>query len=53
VTNSHEPFALIVKQMKPMIREDTWPIIDQFFRETPEAMVKTYSSITPQIQPSP
>ncbi|OAD23666.1 hypothetical protein THIOM_000495 [Candidatus Thiomargarita nelsonii] len=31
---------LEVKQMKPMIREDTWPIIDQFFRETPEAMVK-------------
>jgi len=26
--------------MKPMIREETWPIIDQFFREMPEAIGK-------------
>jgi hypothetical protein len=31
---------LEVKQMRPMIREDTWPIIDQFFREMPEAIGK-------------
>ena len=26
--------------MKTMIREETWPLIDQFLRETPEAMGK-------------
>jgi hypothetical protein len=31
---------LEVKQMRPMIREETWPIIDQFFREMPEAIGK-------------
>jgi hypothetical protein len=31
---------LEVQQMKPQIREDTWPYIDQFFREIPEAMRK-------------
>jgi len=31
---------LETKQMRPMIREDTWPIIDQFFREMPEAIGK-------------
>jgi hypothetical protein len=31
---------LEVKQMKYQIREETWPIIDQFFRETPEAIGK-------------
>ncbi|RKZ72584.1 MAG: hypothetical protein DRR19_31975 [Candidatus Parabeggiatoa sp. nov. 1] len=31
---------LEVQQMKPQIREDTWPYIDQFFREMPEAMRK-------------
>ncbi|RKZ74932.1 MAG: hypothetical protein DRQ57_09215 [Gammaproteobacteria bacterium] len=31
---------LEVKQMKHLIREETWPVIDQFFRETPEAMGK-------------
>ena len=29
-----------VQQMKTMIREETWPLIDQFLRETPEAMAK-------------
>ncbi len=31
---------LEMKQMRPMIREETWPIIDQFFREMPEAIGK-------------
>ena len=31
---------LEVKQMKHQIREETWPIIDQFFREMPEAIGK-------------
>ena len=31
---------LEVKQMKYQIREETWPIIDQFFREMPEAIGK-------------
>jgi hypothetical protein len=31
---------LEVKQMKHLIREDTWPIIDQFFQEMPEAIGK-------------
>jgi hypothetical protein len=29
-----------VKQMKYQIREETWPVIDQFFREMPEAIGK-------------
>lgn len=29
-----------VQRMKTMIREETWPLIDQFLRETPEAMGK-------------
>jgi hypothetical protein len=29
-----------VKNMRPVIREDTWPYIDQFFRETPDAIGK-------------
>ncbi len=31
---------LEVKQMKHQIREETWPIIDQFFQEMPEAIGK-------------
>ena len=31
---------LEVQDMKPKIREETWSYIDQFFRETPEAMTK-------------
>jgi hypothetical protein len=31
---------LEVKQMKHQIREETWPVIDQFFQEMPEAMGK-------------
>lgn len=31
---------LEVKQMKYQIREETWPVIDQFFREMPEAIGK-------------
>ncbi len=31
---------LEVKQMKPQLREETWPYIDQFFQEMPEAMWK-------------
>jgi hypothetical protein len=31
---------LEVKQMKYQIREETWPIIDQFFQEMPEAIGK-------------
>jgi hypothetical protein len=31
---------LEVKQMRYQIREETWPIIDQFFREIPEAIGK-------------
>ncbi|KHD08867.1 hypothetical protein PN36_18525 [Candidatus Thiomargarita nelsonii] len=31
---------LEVKQMKHQIREETWPVIDQFFREMPEAIGK-------------
>ncbi len=31
---------LEVKQMRHKIREETWPIIDQFFKETPEAIGK-------------
>jgi hypothetical protein len=28
---------LEVKQMKPVLTEDTWKAIDEFFRQTPEA----------------
>jgi len=31
---------LEIKQMKPIIHEETWSIIDQFFRETPGAIGK-------------
>jgi len=31
---------LDITKMKPMIREETWPVIDQFFREMPEAIRK-------------
>ncbi len=31
---------LEVKPMKHIIREETWPIIDQFFQEMPEAIGK-------------
>ena len=31
---------LEVKQMKHQIREETWPVIDQFFQEMPEAIGK-------------
>jgi len=31
---------LEVRSMKHMIREETWPIIDQFFQEMPEAIGK-------------
>ena len=31
---------LEVKEMKHQIREETWPVIDQFFREMPEAIGK-------------
>ncbi len=31
---------LEVKPMKHLIREETWPIIDRFFQETPEAIGK-------------
>lgn len=32
-----------VQRMKTMIREETWPLIDQFLRETPEAMGKLHT----------
>jgi hypothetical protein len=31
---------LEVRPMKHLIREETWPIIDQFFQEMPEAIEK-------------
>lgn len=31
---------LEMTNMKPMIREDTWPYIDQFLQATPEALLK-------------
>jgi hypothetical protein len=34
---------LEVKQMKPVLTEDTWKAIDEFFRQTPEAPEKLTS----------